>query len=97
MIRVAPFPSSKDCATDGGAYASCWVKAGSPTEAVSIAAFNLEQLEWETEEVEETTLIKEGHYDPDSLEHQKVLIAKDLGFACNLHSWPNEASDEPTQ
>ena len=93
MLLAHPKPSDAYGQIDG-AYAACFVDAGSAAEAERQVRQALDAGGWDTEAVEELRVVTREQYaeDPDTLAKFDQALAD--GLMMTLHTWPVGAADE---
>ena len=94
QYEAAPSPGSEHFENAGGAYVSCWVKAGSETQASRQASAVIKESGWNILAVEKRCYeVTEEAYaeDDEGLEH--YLHAVTDGECYVFHQWPVEPQE----
>lgn len=94
LLLSYPKPDHPECGETGGAYAACWVDSLDAVVAESRARSLLEELGWDTEDVDESYPVERAQYESDS---QKLALydqALQDGVVITLHTWPVGGDDD---
>ncbi len=94
MLLAHPKPQHPEYGETDGAYASCWVDAHDAVVAESRARSLLDEVGWDTEEVEESYAVQRQQYESDPKTLSLYDQALQDGVVASLHSWPVGGDEE---